>query len=438
MNRKILTIIFILLFTVLIAMTLAKPLAQDEGVFLTIAKGIANYQLPYRDFFDHKPAGIYFALVPLIKLFGCSVLAPKILLLLVNLATIIFAFLISEKMKISGLISSIFITFGMIFFESNFIIAEPFVVLLLALSAYLALNAKIPKNYVYVGVAIGVAILFKQTATINLLAVLVVLLLSRKWQSSLYTVVGAAVAIFLFVVYLWQNNLAGLAYDQIILANISSYPREPFTQVIRNLLPSFLATVPLWIFATIGGLKYWRKIPKLILLFALLPIPFFLIRHYPHYWLQVMPFVAILASYSFAKITLKLRWMLLASIILISIIPISRLGQNFILLREQIAISNYISKQNERYLLAENQASPYHYLTDKIPLNKYLYITEVNDWRENSERSTISDLEHNQDVLVVWPSDPDFAYAKRLQKYILDNFRVVKEYEDLRIEMIKE
>jgi hypothetical protein len=264
------------------------------------------------------------------------------------------------------------------------------------------------------------------------------LLLSRKWQSSLYTVVGAAVAIFLLVAYLWQKNLAGLAYEQIILANISSYPREPFTQVIRNLLPTFLATIPLWIFATIGGLKYWKKIPKLILLFTLLPIPFFFIRHYPHYWLQVMPFVAILASYSFAKITLKLRWILLASIILVSIIPISRLGQNFILLREQIAISNYISKQNERYLLAENQASPYYYLTDKIPLNKYLYITEVNDWRENSERSTISDLEHNQDVLVIWPSDLDFAYAKRLQKYILDNFRVVREYEDLRVGVINE
>lgn len=435
MKRKILTIIFIYLFAMLAVITLAKPLAQDEGVFLTIAKGIVNGQLPYRDFFDHKPAGIYFALMPLVKLFGNSMLAPKALLLLINLATIVFTFLISQKIKINGLVSCIFVTFGMIFFESNFIIAEPFVALLLALSIYLIVSKQIPQNYLYAGAAIGAAILFKQTAIINLIAIFAILSIYKKWRSLLSTMIGVAIVLLPFVLYLWRNNLAAPAYDQIILANIFNYPREPIAQIVSNLWLVFLITIPLWALAAIGASTYWRKKPNLIFIFAILPIPLLLIRHYPHYWMQIMPFIAILAAYSFGKINIRYRFLFLASIIIISVLPITHIKQNFILLKEQIAISKFVNTRNEQYLLAENQASPYYYLTNKKPLNKYLYITEVNNWQEKSEDTTIKDLETNDNVLIIWPSDQNFAYAKNLQKYISDNFRIVKEYKNLRIEI---
>jgi len=67
-----------LAYAVLRAHTLLSPILHDEGLFLTGAQMCAMGELPYRDFWDHKPPGIfYFHSIPL-RLFPFNRLAVKI------------------------------------------------------------------------------------------------------------------------------------------------------------------------------------------------------------------------------------------------------------------------------------------------------------------------------------------------------------------------
>ncbi|HQP96836.1 MAG TPA: glycosyltransferase family 39 protein [bacterium] len=67
-----------LAYGVLRSHTLLSPILHDEGLFLAGAQACAAGELPYRDFWDHKPPGIfYFHSIPL-RVFPFSRLAVKI------------------------------------------------------------------------------------------------------------------------------------------------------------------------------------------------------------------------------------------------------------------------------------------------------------------------------------------------------------------------
>jgi len=38
---------------------LNEPFEKDEGTYATVARGLLDGQLPYRDLFDHKPPLVY-------------------------------------------------------------------------------------------------------------------------------------------------------------------------------------------------------------------------------------------------------------------------------------------------------------------------------------------------------------------------------------------
>lgn len=430
MSRRALSHIFLILFAILAISTLIKPFTQDEGVFLTIAKGLSQGLLPYRDFFDHKTPGIYFALSIPINLFGDSIIAPKALLLLVNLATTIFTFLIAQKLKINGIIGAIFFVFGLIFFEGNFVIAEPFVVLFLTISVYLLLIDKLKQKYLLVGVCLAAAFFFKQSAIINLASILLFYTISRKWKPIILISSGFMLLLFILIIYLWKNGLMQQSYEQIILYNISNYPSEPFFQLIEKLWPVFVKTLPIWLFAFWGTIHAIRQKQYLIVIFAIIPVALFFNRHYPHYWIQVLPFMAILAALALQQIKSVYQYTIIISTVVIALfLQVSVLKGNFFELKESIAINQFINLHDQNYLLAENQFTAYYFTSDKKPLNKYLYITEVNDITENSEAKTLADLKLQKDALVTWPSDPNFAFAKNLQRYIYENYEPIKNFD---------
>ena len=86
----------------------------------------------------------------------------------------------------------------------------------------------------------------------------------------------------------------------------------------------------------------------------------------------------------------------------------------------------------QKKLLAENQFTAFYFLSDKEPLTKYLYITEVNE-PEKAESITIEELKQNPDTIILWPKNKDYAYAKELQEYVFSNYNPVKEYDNLEL-----
>src|SRR3990170_8712352 len=57
---------------------LGAPFERDEGVYATIAQGLLDGQVPYRDLFDNKPPLVYLWYALSFLLFGESVVAPRI------------------------------------------------------------------------------------------------------------------------------------------------------------------------------------------------------------------------------------------------------------------------------------------------------------------------------------------------------------------------
>ncbi|MFH1738718.1 MAG: glycosyltransferase family 39 protein [bacterium] len=66
------------LYAILRAHTLLSPVLHDEGLFLAGAQACATGELPYRDFWDHKPPGIFWLHSIPLRLFPFSRLAVKV------------------------------------------------------------------------------------------------------------------------------------------------------------------------------------------------------------------------------------------------------------------------------------------------------------------------------------------------------------------------
>ena len=71
---------------------LSEPFERDEGAYATLARGLLDGQLPYRDLFDHKPPLIYGWYALSFLLFGENIEAPRLLASLVLSATALLVF----------------------------------------------------------------------------------------------------------------------------------------------------------------------------------------------------------------------------------------------------------------------------------------------------------------------------------------------------------
>jgi len=425
-----------------------KPLAQDEGVFLSIADGISNDRILYLDFFDHKPPGIYFLLATVLLFFGKNIFFIKIILLLFNILSAFFVFLFAEKIKKGiGLLGSFLFLFSLIFFEGNYIIAEPFMVTFILFSFYFLLKYfDSDKNYylLLAGFTSGLALLFKQTAIVNLIIFLFFLLSEkRKSKDVFYYLLGVIIPWLFAFLYLIDKGALKESINQIIVLNFTSYPREPLQIVLNSFIETVNRTFPAWLFFIIYFFQKKSKntvLKKMILFSIILPIPFFLVRHYPHYWIQILPFVAILSAAALYNF-FNQRKNIIFKLIVFLIISLSVFGNyklfvwitdniNIPKLKEQNSAKEFIDNLPNKKILTENQFTCFYFLIDKEKITKYLYITEVNDG-EKAEPKTLESLKSNPDTYILWTEDLNFAYARKLQDYIIKNYKPIRKFDNL-------
>lgn len=382
----------------------------DAGVFMTIGDGLLQGKLPYVEYFDHKPPGIY---VLLAVTFGLvrSALAAKVVVLIANLATATVVGWIGRRYLgvPYGLAAAGLFLAGSLAYSGPRVYTEQFVALcgVLATVAFLrALSRETPRTYVLVGVLTGVAILFKQTGLALLGAFLVGRVLwgpghrRRLVADGGAIVAGAAVPLGLAV---GLFALQGALEPMVQLTLLIHAPGGPYTPdslvVIAGNLREITAFPLLWVLATTGFAMALsphvdRPIRLVALVGAFSATPL-LIRGWGHYYLQPLPFAAILAVFGVHECRESLTPLasrpgmrvLVTAVFVVLTLPLAQTV--FVTAAEDVAGHNALDDQRlgselqsatvaDENVLALGEQAKFYFLADRSPPTRYLYYLPIN------------------------------------------------------------
>lgn len=291
----------------------------DEAIYLTVGDAIRNGLLLYRDIHDNKPPLIY-----LIAALAGNVFWLRVILAFWSIATIIFFFKLASLLwpknnRLSLWATAIFALLTTLpLLEGNIANAEIFMIGPIILAFYLLLSAKIkPRDIFIAGIAFGVAGLFKLPAILDMGAIVLLwfFLLAKRTDQLAKNIAllvgGLALPFFLTFAYFWSNNTLDRYFAAAFLQNIGylSSWRGTWTDLPTNnplLLRAFLSFSLL---LTLIVLHKKAKISTPLLFvgswFVLATFAALLSeRPYPHYLIQIVPSLSLLAGVS---ITLKTR-----------------------------------------------------------------------------------------------------------------------------------
>ncbi len=161
-------LIFLLYFG-LRSHTFSSSLVHDDGLFLYAGQACAVGQIPYQDFWDHKPPGIFFYLSLPLRLFPFSLFAVKFYLILcLSFSAILLYYFCQRRFLLS---TSIIVTLCYVFYTSmHFTIRsgglteeDALFFVVLCFWQILRRRGKLLWNSLFAGLALGIAIQFRQT-----------------------------------------------------------------------------------------------------------------------------------------------------------------------------------------------------------------------------------------------------------------------------------
>ena len=303
---------------------LHEPLECDEGLYAYIGQEILRGDIPYRDAIDHKPPGIHYIYAAIIATFGATPEGIRIGSAICSIGTLMAIFFCTRRVygTKAGLWSSLL--FGI--FSSGPLIrgagsnTEVFMVLPIVLSMYLLIVWFEKPNIMILtgsGLLVGCALVIKTVALPHVIAGLVFTIVltvgKRNW---IKTATNAAVflasssvpllAVMLFFYlngsfhdyYYWTIEFNKM-YGKTSLAAFFSNMRHGFSVTGPELLPLVALATPVVLLI----LSKLRTKPSLFLVASVLAALLGLsmpTRFYEHYFIQIVPPLAILAGASLA------------------------------------------------------------------------------------------------------------------------------------------
>lgn len=322
-------IVFLLILAILIyipIMFLNIDIQHDEGTFMFMAKKILDGATPYKDFFDHKPPGIYYLYAILFVLFGKSLSSIRLGVFVFQLGTAVTVYFIGKEIKkeIIGKIASILFLIGVFTpITAGYIgQTEPFMIFFGTLGIFLYIKSKNGEKFWLVllsGLFIGIATLFKQSAFLILLGLYMYFILGAwlkekrnlvnlkhmLWQCSVLAIgVG-----FIWLPILYYFYIAG-AYRDLIYAVFQYNTTEYASFSVLNMRTityfwsAFKVYAPFWVFGIVAVLlivyrfllhKVYDITFLLVVLSCTLPTQL-MVRQYRWYFFTIIPFFSILAA----------------------------------------------------------------------------------------------------------------------------------------------
>jgi hypothetical protein len=294
---------------------------SDEGVYATMAQGLLDGKVPYRDLFDNKPPLIYGWYAFDFLLLGESVIAPRIVASLLLSFTTLSLFGLARMLLprdpayLAAVLFAVTTGIPFVALGAN---TEAYMLLPLVTSLA-AFTIGIHRGgtgwLLLAGALGGLAIMTKQVAVWNLLA-LAVFSLWWRWRldglaprilaPALYLLAGAAATIVLIVIpfagagALSDFLYANLAYNWLYLGALSY--GERLAQLTNGLLVFSALAAPLVAGAMLGFLTLMRgrRLPMdhMLILWALASLLGVATggRFFPHYFLQLLPALAVLTA----------------------------------------------------------------------------------------------------------------------------------------------
>ena len=346
------TIVFTLVVTIRIRL-LGIPLERDEGEYAyagqLILQGIPPYELAY----NMKFPGTYAAYALIMSIFGQSIHAIHLGLLLINVATIALIFLVGRRLinTMAGVTAAASYAvlsvspsvLGLAAHATNFVMLPVLggILLLLKEQRVTASEPSQPKQLVRLfasGLLFGIGALMKQPGLLFIPfgAIYVVwndlnrrLSLNRMLLRILSFMTGAAVPLGVTSLILWYAGVfdkfwfwtINYAWQYGSLVSLSQAPQMFFSSANEVVLTGW----SVWILAGIGALMgLWDQRRRAGILFlmgfllfsALAVCPGFYFR--THYFILVLPAVSLLAGAALSKLTEILE----GRIILLRFVPL--------------------------------------------------------------------------------------------------------------------
>ncbi len=439
---------------------LKQTISRDEGAFFVIAQGILHGHLPYRDFFDHKPPGLYYLLAPVLAItspFSVSqqIVAVRAVALLANLATAAGLVVLGtrwKRLEVGILAAGLWLTVLPIY-EGALVQTEPFSTTAVVWAFVIASGRPGWRTALGAGLLATLSGLFKQTAILAVPGVALVLyagLLPRgRWFPPLRTLLGAAgafaaglVAPWLLVVGFFAAQ-AGLQpfLNQVIIANFH-YPPDPL-KVTWKLVQGAFYSMPLAfvlpvIYALVLGVIALRAPSRLrerlnfglvaAAMTALLNLAPFASHGYYHYWLQILPWTLLLCGAAIVDLLVVARPALTAvgqesdaplraavlPFIMVGLLGFAGSGGRPDISAQydrQIEGGNWIrqSVPSDARLLVAPAQPEYYFLSGHQPVTDYIYILPVN--QSPALLARVNDqISSGAFDYVVWQTNPGMPY----------------------------
>jgi hypothetical protein len=242
------------------------PVHMDEAVFLVIGERMVEGASLYSEISDIKLPGIFFLSYMLSVVFENPLLPARILVYTVNLGSGLLVFSIGRKLidryfgRLAALIFLIAAYSDHV--DVYYFITEPFAVFFLLLSLYLFLAEKFNRNMIVVGIAVGVAVVFKQTVLIYIAVFNMVLLVNMFRESDNISInltevsnlvlfnLASAVPLLLFSFYFYLTGGFYEMFNYNFNVVLTDY-NPPVS--IKNLLIALVSVLPVWV---LGGAEF--------------------------------------------------------------------------------------------------------------------------------------------------------------------------------------
>ena len=300
---------------------LGTPFERDEGVYATIAQGLLEGRIPYRDLFDNKPPLIYGWYAFSFLLFGENVVAPRVVAAVLLSLTTLTLFGQARMVLPRG---AAYVATGLFALSTGLpyvaVHANTEAYMLLPLVAALAAFTIGMRRgrlgwFLLSGALGGLAMMTKQVAVWNLLALAAVAILWR-WRAggrsrhslmpALCLMVGAMGTTGLIVAPLVATGVL----DDFLYANVAYnwlyVGAQSFGDRLKHLkaVLFFLAVAaPLVAGALAGSLIVWRRSRRRSAAYLLISWAAASVvgvasgwRFFPHYFLQLLPAMALLTA----------------------------------------------------------------------------------------------------------------------------------------------
>jgi len=237
----------ILLFVLLRLPTLYEPFGRDQGIFATIASGLLEGKIPYRDLWDHKPPGIYFLYALVFKLLGREMRSIPLFDGLYTIFSILLLFTLAKELfdRRSAYLSTIIFTVlsSGIFFVGWWGRGQPEVFMLLPILGVVYLlkpvagKEKSLFSFLFAGILGGIALSLKTTIFPLIFLWSFFLLIEdgmsmRGMKRGMVKILlfssGVIVALLPFLTFFWMNNAWGDFIYSNVTFNLTAHTNRPY------------------------------------------------------------------------------------------------------------------------------------------------------------------------------------------------------------------